>query len=228
VHDLATRVTQAHRPVEQNLPQPHQQVLQISALGDPYFFASLGLIWLQYFDDQPGLTLSYQDLSYPTLVDWLSSFSELAPELQYPQFMASRLYANVNNPEKIRQILAFLHTTFLTDPERWRWLAEGAVIARHRLKDLPLALDYAKDLTDHSPPDAPYWVKDMQILLLEAMNEYDAALLLTGALLDSGTITDKHELNYLSEKLEELKTATENQPNGTSNLEPPIRKPKQP
>jgi hypothetical protein len=196
-------------PVQTKLSLPQQTVLNAAAMGDPYFFASLGLIWLQYFDDQPGLALSYHDLNYQALVRWLDSFSQMAPKVQYPQFMASRLYANVSNEEKIRHVLAYLHKAFLEDPTRWRWLAEGAVIAQHRLKDLPLALKYAKDLTVHSPPEAPYWVKDMQILLLEALNEYDAALLLTGALLDSGELKDEYEINFLTEKLEALKLQVE-------------------
>lgn len=211
LHYIASGASITYRPTQQALPTPQEKIIQTAAMGDPYFAASMGLVWLQYFDEQPGLSLSYHDLNYDTLADWLNTFSLLAPELQYPQFMASRLYASINDHTKIKTLLTYLHTAFLEDPRRWRWLAEGAVIARHRLKDLPLALSFAKDLTTLSPAEAPHWVKDMQIILLEAMNEYDAALLLTGAMLHSGTIDDPHEINFLTEKLEELKQKTKEQ-----------------
>lgn len=212
IHNFATRGTTDYQPTQTKLPTPQNQVIKAATMGDPYFLASVGLLWLQYFDDQPGLTLSYHDLNYHTLATWLNTYAKLAPELQYPQFMASRLYASVSDDEKVRVMLDYVHAAFLDDPNRWRWLAESAVIARHRLKDLPLALRYAQDLTTHSPADAPYWVKDMQIILLEAMNEYDAALLLTGALLDSGAIKDEKEINFLTQKLEELKTKSADKP----------------
>ena len=46
----------------------------------------------------------------------------------------------------------------------------------------------------------------MSVIVLQDMGERDAAILLTGRLLDSGLITDENEIRFLARKLEELNT----------------------
>jgi hypothetical protein len=46
----------------------------------------------------------------------------------------------------------------------------------------------------------------MHIFLLEDLGEYEAARILLGGLLASGTVTDQHERVLLLERLERLKS----------------------
>jgi hypothetical protein len=79
-------------------------------------------------------------------------------------------------------------------------------MAKHRLKDLPLALRFARAIAQNSP-NAPSWAKQMHIFLLEDMGEYESARILLGGLLASGVVTDRHEQILLQERLERLEAA---------------------
>ena len=84
----------------------------------------------------------------------------------------------------------FVHTQFLRDPNhRWRWLANVTLACKHRLKDLPLALQYAREIAQLAP-DAPPWARQLHIILLEEMGEVESAKIVIGGLLDGGRIKD--------------------------------------
>ena len=121
---------------------------------------------------------------------------------------ASRLYGAVPYDGKQRQMLEFVYEQFLLDPDRrWQWLAHAAIIAKHQLGDIDLALKYAQAITVHATGEAvPGWAKHMTVVVLEDMGELDAAVLLIGRLLKDGLITDPHEVRFLPRKLEELNT----------------------
>jgi hypothetical protein len=164
------------------------------------------MLWLQAFDNQPGISIPFRELDYARVEAWLARILDLDPRGQYPLLAASRLYGEVPVPEKQRPMLDFVHDRFLEDPDRrWPWLAHAAIVAKHRLGDLPLALRYARAVTDHATgPGVPAWARDMTILVLEDMGELEAARLLIGGLLDSGRVTDPHEARFLDRKLREL------------------------
>ena len=88
---------------------------------------------------------------------------------------------------------------------RWPWLAHAALLAKHRLKDLPLARRYAQALEQHARgPDVPPWARQMEIFVLEDMNELEAAKVLVASLLASGALSDPAEMRFLQQRLEEL------------------------
>jgi hypothetical protein len=189
------------------LPSPPSAgVLRAISLGDPIPLAQLTTLWLQAFDNQPGISIPFLELDYGKVEAWLQRILQLDPSGQYPLMMASQLYAQVPDEQKQRQMLAFVYREFMTDPERrWPWLAHAAIMAKHRLKDLPLALNYAKALSDHATgPSVPHWARQMQIFLYEDMGEYETARVLLGGLLASGALTDSHEIHFLLDRLNSL------------------------
>jgi hypothetical protein len=101
-------------------------------------------------------------------------------------------------------MLAFIHERFAADPSRrWRWLAHAAIVARHRLGDLPLAIRYARAITEQATgPSVPGWARQMSVLLLADTGEIEAAKILLGGLLQAGSVTDPRELRFLLERLE--------------------------
>ena len=197
-------------PVAKALPEPPPQpLLRVAALGDPVTAAKLLMLWLQAFDNQPGLSVPFRALDYVRVEQWLDRILDLDPRARYPLLAAAHLYALVPDPVRQRRMLEFLYRRFLERPDaRWRWLAHAALVAKHRLQDLPLALRYARALTEHATgPDVPYWARDMTLIILTEMEEWEAAKGLVGALLESGTISDPAELAFLRERLAELEAA---------------------
>jgi hypothetical protein len=193
---------------------PPAIVLRAASFGDPIFLAYALLLRLQAFDNQPGISIPFKDLDYPRVIDWLDALLTLDPLSQYPLLLASTVYAQVPDEAKQRLMLDFAYRRFMEDPvRRWPWLAHASVMARHRLQDLPLALKYAQAIADHArDPSVPSWARQMHIFLREEMGEHEAAKILLGGLLASGTIQDPHEAAFLLQRLEALEKA-EKSPN---------------
>ena len=79
------------------------------------------------------------------------------------------------------------------------------MLAKHRLKDLALARRYAQAIDRYTrASDVPLWAKHMEIFILEDMNELEAARIMLGGLLASGTIRDPAEARFLAERLKAL------------------------
>jgi hypothetical protein len=190
-------------------PAPSGAALQWMRGFDAIPAAHLTTLYLQAFDNQPGISIPFRDLDYHRVREWLLTALGLDPAGQYPLLMASQLYAQVPDTERQRFMLEFVFEQFSLDPERrWPWLAHAAIMAKHRLKDLPLALRYAQAIAKQTK-GAPAWARQMHIFLLEDLGEYEAARILLGGLLASGTVTDNHERVLLLERLESLKSSVE-------------------
>ena len=187
-------------------PAPSGAALAWMRGFDPLPAAHLTTLYLQAFDNQPGISIPFRELDYVRVGEWLLTALKLDPAGQYPLLMASQLYAQVPDAQRQRFMLEFVFEQFAADPERrWPWLAHGAIMAKHRLNDLPLALRFAREIA-RKLKGGPAWARQMHIFLLEDLGEYEAAKILLGGLLASGTVTDTHERVLLLERLEHLKS----------------------
>jgi hypothetical protein len=187
-------------------PAPSAAALRLASLGEPEAAARLFMLYLQAFDLGAGNALPYRELDYARLIAWLRAVLALDPRSEYPLFSAARLYAEVADARKSRQMLEFVHEEYLKDPNRrWPWLAHAALVAKHRLKDLALARRFAADIQRHTTAsEVPLWAKQMEIFILEDMSEFEAARIMLGGLLESGAVTDPGELRFLRQRLEAL------------------------
>jgi len=185
---------------------PDVRVLRLAAFGEPAALAKGLMLWLQAFDYRSATRVPYRDLDYRTLIGWLSDILVLDPPGQYPLMAASNLYAEVPDPAKQRLMLDFIYRAYLEDPNRrWPWLAHAAIIAKHRLHDLPLALRYARALRESTTAHAvPVWVTQMEAFILEDMNELEAAKILIGGILASGQLAYPREREILQKRLEDI------------------------
>ncbi len=195
---------------------PSSGSLALWAMGEPEVLARLLMLWLQAYDNQPGISVPFKDLDYDKVVAWLDRIVDLDPRAQYPLLAAARLYGEVPVPAKQRQVLDLVYRRFLEDPNRrWPWLAHGVYVAKHRLRDMDLALRYAEALERHATgPEVPHWVQQIRIFALSDLGEVEAARCLIQALLQSGRITDPHEIAFLSEQLECLRSPSTAPPPG--------------
>ena len=188
----------------EDLPPPlSTRTYVLSSLGEPIAASKFLNLWLQAFDNQPGASISFHQLDYHLLTQWLDTSLELDPRGHYPMLVAARVYGSVKNPEKQRIMMDYVFYKFNEDPNKyWRWLAHVIITAKHELKDFDLALKYANALAEKATGEhVPYWAKDMKIIVLEDMGQVEAAKILVGALIDSKAITDPYELNFLTQKI---------------------------
>ena len=194
-------------------PPPSANSIRLASLGEPITASGLLALRLQAFDNQPGISIPFAALDYTRLVAWLDTLLALDPRSNYPLLMASHLYAQVPDPARQRLMLDFTYRQFFADPaQRWRFLAHAALIAKHRLHDLPLALTYARAIQTHARgTNIPHWASQMPIFILEDMGELEAAKIELGALLATGNITDPQESHFLTERYREL-AATASKP----------------
>jgi hypothetical protein len=192
---------------------PSVDTLRLASVGEPIALAKLLMLHIQAFDYQAGTRTPYRHLDYGHLEAWLTRILTLDPTGQYPLMSASRLYADVPDTKKQRQILDFVYREYLKDPNRrWPWLAHATIVAKHQLKDLPLAREYAVTLQKHTTAaDVPAWVRQMEPFILEDMNEFEAARILIGGLIASGQITDQRDLMLLDRRLKDLEQRIETQ-----------------
>ncbi|HYL91265.1 MAG TPA: hypothetical protein VEU32_21115 [Burkholderiales bacterium] len=205
---IAWRVAQAPAaPSAADLPPaPSAQALRLASFGEPGMLARLTMLYLQAFDYSGTNASPYGRLDYARLTGWLEAILELDPRSEYPLFAAARVYAEGPDPARTRIALDFVYREFFADPDhRWPWLAHAAILAKHRLHDLPLARRYAAAIDHYTKsPNVPLWAKQMEIFILEDMNELEAARILLGGLLESGAIKDPGEANYMRLQLEDL------------------------
>lgn len=196
-----------HRPAGLDLPPPPGPgMLRLASFGEPAAAARVAMLYVQSFDLRAGNDLPYRKLDYGRLIGWLRAILDTDPRSTYPLFAAARIYANNPDPRKARAMLEFIYREFLEAPnQRWRWLADAALIAKYRLGDLPLALRYANAIDRLTTRrDVPLWAKQMRIFILEDMNEVEAAKVIVGGLLASGRIKDPAELRFLKRQLQRL------------------------
>jgi hypothetical protein len=186
---------------------PSPDVLRTAALGEPIGLAQLLTLYVQAFDNQPGISIPFFELDYPRVAAWLGNILTIDPVGQYPLLMASQIYGQVADPPRQRMMCEFVRREFERDPDRrWRWLAHCAVMAKHRLGDTRLALAYADAITTRAR-NASNWARQMRIFMLEDLGELDAATVLLGGLLASGEVTEPKEIYFLTQRLEQLKSA---------------------
>jgi hypothetical protein len=187
-------------------PAPSPQVLRLASFGEPQTLSRLAMLYLQAFDLGANNAVPYRELDYPRLIGWLRAILVLDSRSEYPLFSAARLYAEVPDPARSRLMLEFIYEQYLLDPDRrWPWLAHAALLAKHRLHDLPLARRYAAAIDRQTKAaDIPLWARQMEVFILEDMHELEAARVLLGGLLASGKIHDADEVRFLQQKLQEL------------------------
>lgn len=188
-------------------PPPDVRVIRLAALGENAAAARVAMLYLQSLDLSGGLDNPYQHFDYGRLTRWLRAILDADPRSGYPLFSAARLYAEVPDPQKARAMLEFLYEAFLENPNgRWQWLAHGALLAKHRLGDLALARRYAAAIAARTTdPGIPLWARQMEVFILEDMNELQAAEIMLGGLINSRTVTDPDELQFLKGRLDELR-----------------------
>jgi len=197
---------------------PKSSLVRLVSLDDPITAAKWVMLWLQAFDNQPGISIPLKELNYQRVTDWLDLVLKLDNKIQYPLLAAIRFYAEVADEDKQRMMIDYISKKFTENPdERWQFMAHAVYIAKHRIKDQQLALASAKLIRQYATGEnVPYWAKQMEIFVLEDMGELESAKVLIGGLLESGELNDAHQISFLTQRLKEIE---ERQSQGTKPLQ---------
>jgi hypothetical protein len=164
-------------------------------------------IRLQLHDNQAGRHFRYSLIDYDVLIDWLELISALNPQNEYAMLLASHIYSQTGDPVRLRQMIEFIERRFDDNPQlHWRRLAEASVLAKHKLHDLELALQMAEKIAQQPVSvQIPQWARDFRFLLLAELNEFESAIAIIEALLQSRVVKDPDEKRFLEEKLLEFR-----------------------
>lgn len=202
-HSVTTRQS---AKVEQLYPPPPLAYMRVLSFADEIVLSKITMLWLQAFDNQPGISIPFRQLDYNRVIQWLNLVLKLDPLGQYPLVMASRVYGAVADNGRKKIMMEYVYNRFFEDPNRrWPSLAQAVFVAKYQLKDYLLALKYADALAKNvTAKNVPFWVREMNIYVLEDMGEIESAKVLIGGLLDSGAIDDKHEIKFLMDRLHKL------------------------
>lgn len=173
------------------------------SMGSDKLLSYLLLLKVQLHDNQKGSHINYRYLDYAVLSRWLLTLGELNPQSDYPAFLATRVYSQVKDSSKILQMIDMVEQLFHLNPARhWRRMTEASLLAKHQLGDLPRALELAQQVADlPTTVIIPYWARDMRLVLLDELNQYESAQLLISSLLQSGEIKDADETRFLQQRL---------------------------
>ncbi len=126
------------------------------------------------------------------------------PESSYPLFIAVELLGEWGQQAEQRKSIEWaVQQASKNLVHHWRWIVEAIWIARHRWHDLQTARRYAGYLQNQK--GVPSWAQSLGVWVCEEQHDYRAAELWIGSLLRAGIIQEESELNFLNERLSELK-----------------------
>lgn len=179
-------------------PPPSERAVAALAFGDRQFlYRALGLE-VQNLGDTGGRFTPLARYDYRRLAGWFDRLDALDPRADYAPALAAHYYGQTPKSEDVRHVVAYLRRHAAGDPERkWRWLAHAAYLARHKVKDLDLALAVARELAGLAVPGIPIWTKQMPAFVLAAAGDTEAARDLMAVLLATTKDLSPQERTYL-------------------------------
>lgn len=182
-------------------PPPKSHSAEMISLGDPGIAYRLFGYFLQNVGNTGGQFQSLLNYDYAALEKWFMVTNDLDPSSNLVPFLAAYYFGVLyDQPEKMRHVARYLAEAGMEPyPEKWRWLAHAVFMARHRVKDLPLALEYANTLAN-LPGDVAVWGRQMPAFIQESMDNKRASYeIMRKILITEGEKLHPNEVNYMIE-----------------------------
>lgn len=181
-------------------PVPSERGAQMMGLGDSQFAYRLGAILLQNIGNTAGQEVSLRDYDYKKVSNWLWLLNGLDPASNDVPMVAAYYFGGTRVPEDVAVIVEYL-ATIGQNPvgNKWRWLAHSVFLARHRMKDLELALDLAYRLSRMQPigDNLPIWARQMPAFVLTEKGDKQAARKLVENMLKSQDRWHANEISFM-------------------------------
>ncbi len=184
-------------------PAPSYQVAKALALGDGEFLYRSATFVLQNMGDEGNRVTPLKDYDYQRLGHWFSLLDQFNPKSEYLPVLVGYYFSQSQNPDDVRIVISFLAHIAIRDPDRnWRWMAHAIYLARHRVKDMNLALALAYQMAAMKSPEIPVWAQQMPAFVLADVGEKEAARDLMEAILDSERDLDPDERDFMQDFLD--------------------------
>lgn len=189
-------------------PVPSRQGALTMGMGDSEFAYRSGAITLQNLGDDGSSITPLKDYDYVALGRWFDLLDNLDPASDHVPMVAAYYFGATRVPSDARIVAQYLgRIGTVPVGEKWRWLAQGAYMARHRVHDLDFALDLAYKLArmpDTNPQKPlPIWARQMPAQILKDKNEKEDAIYLMKQVLMTDPDLVPADINFMTGYLHE-------------------------
>lgn len=191
-------------PVWSNVPPAPSRISATTAfLGDEELaYRSLALT-VQSFGNSTGQVVALKDYNYKNLGTWFDLADSLNSRSNYVPFLAGYYFAANQNPSELMPVIDYLRRIgTYPDAEKWRYLGQAIFLARHKMNDMPLALQLADELSKTYKPGMPAWTLQMKAIIASDMGEKEMAYnLMLDTLQNQSDGMDPAEINYMVDEI---------------------------
>ncbi len=161
------------------VPQPPaERTVRTGFLDDAAFAYRVWGLALQNFGSV-GESQALKDYNFSHLVSWFRVMDALDPRSNFVPFLAAYYFSATQDASQLTGLIHYLEEVGARpEPGKWRWLAQAAYLARHRMHDTPEALRLAKKLGSVYRPGMPLWTRNLEAMFTADLGDRQAAYLL--------------------------------------------------
>jgi hypothetical protein len=187
------------------VPPPPARAGAVSmTLGDTELAFRAGALTLQHLGDGGGQVTPLKDYDYKKVGQWLDLLDSLDPASEHPPLVAAFYFGALRDKPQSTAVLVDYLARVGDSPvgEKWRWLAEAAFLARHRMNDMNRALDVAYTLSRlrlDGGRELPAWAREYPAFILKAEGDKASARKLMEAMLE--TEENPNEVRFIQDFL---------------------------
>lgn len=186
-------------------PAPSVNALRASFLGDSEMAYRSLAVTVQSFGNSTGQVQALKDYNYKNLGTWFDAADSLNPASDYVPFLAGYYFGANQNPKELMPVINYLRRVgTYAQKDKWRYLGQAVYLARHKMNDMPLALQLADEMAAHykAGGSMPAWTHQMRAIIASDMGEKEMAYnLMLDSLQSKSKGADPAEINYMLDEI---------------------------
>jgi len=171
------------------------------SLGDAEFSYRFLAITLQNLGDVGRDVTPLKNYDYEKLGKWFFLLHSLDPASDHVPMIAAYYFGATRIPGNVAVIVDYLGVVGqIPAGEKWRWLAQAAYLAQHRMNNVDLALKFAYKLVSMNRDEGiemPQWARQMPAFILNNHGDKEAAKKLMSNMLVSEKTALPEEVNFM-------------------------------
>lgn len=185
-------------------PAPSRQAALALALGDDQFYYRASTFTLQNMGDFGGDVTPLKNYDYRRLGKWFTLLDSLDPESAFLPLLVGFYFSATQNTADLPVVIDYLARIAERDPaSNWRWLVHAIYLARHRMKDLPTALELSYRLAAFEVAGLPAWTKQMPAYVRVKMGDKEGARIIMETILKTDPNLTRDESRFIRRFLDQ-------------------------